>query len=401
MLDSLRQQLHDETELLDTLVDQIPDPIIWKDSDLRLLGCNESMLEEFRAFGLEAPFGDLLSNLEGPSDFIGRMVEIEGMESEVIATGQPILARQAIVPRANGPDRAIIRSFVPLVHKEEVVGVISTMRDVTQFIELERSLAAATRLESIGQLAAGIAHEINTPVQFVSDNTSFLDTSFQDLISAVRGISDIACECNQAEVAAITQETDLDFLVEEIPDAITQSREGLERIAKIVRAMKDFAHPGGDAGPTDINRLVQNVVDVSRNEWKYDADVTLELAEDLPEPLSDGGQIKQVVLNMIVNAAHAIADSERDKGAITVATSSNNGSVFIAVNDNGVGIPDDVKPRIFERFFTTKDVGRGSGQGLAIAYEAVKSHGGKIHFESTVGEGSTFTIELPIKAPQS
>ena len=161
--------------------------------------------------------------------------------------------------------------------------------------------------------------------------------------------------------------------------------------------MKDFAHPGGDAGPTDINRLIRSVVDVSRNEWKYDADMHVELANELPEPHCDGGQIKQVVLNMVVNAAHAIADSDRDRGTITVATSSDAENVYINLSDDGAGIPDDVKQRIFERFFTTKEVGRGSGQGLAIAYDAVRSHDGQIHVESKVGVGTKFIVELPIQ----
>jgi signal transduction histidine kinase len=397
---SLQRQLNDEKELLDTLVDQLPDLITWKDDDLRLIGCNESMGKLFRAAGLQLRIGERLSDHDLPAGLADRTASVEAIERQVIATGQPIVGQQVTVRDPDGTDSTLIRSAVPLVHKGRAVGVITTTRDVTQLIELERSLASATRLESIGQLAAGIAHEINTPVQFVSDNCSFLDDSFADLVAAITRISAVSSESDRIEIDAIRKETDLDFLLEEIPDAVAQSREGLEQIAKIVRAMKDFAHPGGDAGPTDINRLIRSVVDVSRNEWKYDADLELELADDLPEPHSDSGQIKQVVLNMIVNAAHAIADAERGKGTIRVATSSEGGSVFITVGDNGVGIPDEIKPRIFERFFTTKDVGRGSGQGLAIAYDAIKSHGGRIHCDTRVGVGTTFTIELPISGPE-
>jgi signal transduction histidine kinase len=165
--------------------------------------------------------------------------------------------------------------------------------------------------------------------------------------------------------------------------------------------MKDFAHPGGESGPADINRLIKSTVDVSRNEWKYDAEMQLELAEDLAQPHCDAGQLKQVFLNMIVNAAHAIADADRSPGTITVATTSDDDTVTIRIADNGAGMTDEVKSRVFERFFTTKEVGRGSGQGLAIAYDAVHAHGGTIGVDSTVGVGTTFTIQLPIEPGSS
>ncbi len=396
--DELRTRLNDEKDLLGAIISQLPESIGWKDKELRLKGCNPAMAERFADSGMVPPIGHSVSSVVEDGLFADRVATVEALEREVVKSGEPVYGRQMHYVASSGQSRTVIRTIVPLQREGTTIGIVSTARDVTEVIELERSLAAAGRLESIGQLSAGIAHEINTPVQFVSDNASFLDTSFGAIIAAAESLEEIANRADPDAVAAIKKTRDLEFLFEEIPDALVQSREGLDQITKIVRAMKDFAHPGGDFGPADVNRLIASTVDVSRNEWKYDAEMKLDLAEDLPRPECDQSQIKQVILNMIVNAAHAIADRGEDhKGVIAITTSCSDDAVEIKIADTGCGMPPEVMNRMFERFFTTKEVGRGSGQGLAIVHDAVRSHGGEIDVDSTLGEGTTFIITLPIK----
>ncbi|MCK5639307.1 MAG: histidine kinase, partial [Gammaproteobacteria bacterium] len=271
-------------------------------------------------------------------------------------------------------------------------------------------LRQAQKLESIGQLAAGIAHEINTPTQFVNDNTSFLGDAFEDykeLLAAYERIrrsvetGDVSEEMLKT-VDELAEEKDVEFLNDEIPQAIKQSQEGLKRISKIVMAMKEFSHPGADEKtPIDINKAIETTINVSRNEWKYLCDIKTDLAPDLPLVSCLPGEINQVLLNLIVNAAHAIADvvgKSGDMGLIRIATRQDDDWVEIVVSDTGCGIPKEIQERIFDPFFTTKEVGKGSGQGLAIVYSAVvDKHGGSIDVQSEEGKGTTFIIRLPVK----
>jgi PAS domain S-box-containing protein len=271
---------------------------------------------------------------------------------------------------------------------------------------LHTQLLQAHKLESVGQLASGIAHEINTPVQFVSSNLGFLADAFADIRKMVETLVKNNAEkglssdvLNQA-----LETTDWPYLEKEIPTAIHQSQEGLSRVANLVRAMKEFSHPGGkEAKLVDINHLIETTATVARNEWKYGAKLQLDLAPDLPKILCLASEMGQVLLNLLVNAAHAVTEKlgrtpEGNKGLITITTKVDGPSVVIHVADTGCGIPDSDKMKIFEPFFTTKTVGRGTGQGLAIAYDVVtRKHGGTLSFTTAVGEGTTFTIRLPIK----
>ena len=277
--------------------------------------------------------------------------------------------------------------------------------------ELEVALAQATRLESIGRLAAGIAHEINTPVQFVSDNTQFLSESFEDLLAVLRAVPRLVAEsaatgCGNTaaeELRQAVERADLDFLLEEIPKALKDSREGISRVAQIVRAMKDFSHPGSDRVDTDINRSVESTVQVSRNEWKYVADVVLDLDHSIGAIPCFEGEIKQALLNVIVNAAHAIEERRTDDesappGRIEVSTRTDGDSVVVAVSDNGAGMTAETRRQAFDPFFTTKPVGKGTGQGLSLAHTAVVvKHGGRIGVTSRPGHGTTITFHLPCR----
>jgi len=291
----------------------------------------------------------------------------------------------------------------------QVVGVLCTIRDVTERRTMETQLRHAQKLESIGQLAAGIAHEINTPTQYVGDNTRFLQEAFEDLMRVVekhgelvRAVAEGGAAADVAEQArALAEDVDLDYLNQEIPSAIDQSLEGVARVAKIVRAMKEFSHPGGDEKTRlDLNRAIETTITVARNEWKYVAEVETDFDDAISGVACFPGDLNQVVLNIIVNAAHAIAgvvgDGADGKGTIRVTTRRSGQWVEIRISDSGTGIPHDVQPRIFDPFFTTKEVGKGTGQGLALAYSIVtEKHGGTLTFETEAGKGTTFVIRLP------
>ncbi len=281
------------------------------------------------------------------------------------------------------------------------------IRDVTSERMLQAELNQAQKLESIGQLAAGIAHEINTPTQFVSDNTRFLKDSFAELLPVLRALARRKENAGGTDgetpdpLHALLSSVDLEFLMDEIPQAIDEAQQGLQRIAKIVRAMKEFSHPGQeDKTPIDINEAIQTTLTVSRNVWKYVADMDLRLGDNIPLVPALPAELNQVFLNMVVNAAHAIEDKvgkSGEKGTITIETSCDENVVLITIADTGSGIPDAVVHRIFDPFFTTKEVGRGTGQGLAIARSVVQDkHGGTIELETVPGEGTSFTIRLPL-----
>ena len=282
------------------------------------------------------------------------------------------------------------------------------VRDITQRRELETQLRQAHKLEAIGQLSAGIAHEINTPTQFVTDNLTFLRDSWKaahDLIelyrSAIREGAGALPRRTSEGLAEAEERLDLEFILSEAPRAIDQSLDGAQRVAKIVRAMKEFAHPdSAEKTETDLNKAVESTVTVARNEWKYVAELQTELDPSLPRVVCYPGDINQVVLNLVVNAAHAIKEKIKgnEKGLITVCTRSRGDFAEISVTDSGTGIPEAIRGRVFDPFFTTKEVGKGTGQGLSLAHGViVKKHSGRIWFETEIGHGTTFFIQLPIK----
>lgn len=289
----------------------------------------------------------------------------------------------------------------------------AAMRDeMNRRKQLENQLVQAQKLESIGQLAAGVAHEINTPMQYVADNIRFLNESFEGLLKVIAAYTDATSAPDDdglrqrlVDAAAVAADADLAFLRAEVPTALTQSIEGVAHIADIVRAMKGFSHPGSEAKePSDLNNAIESTVVVCRHKWKYVADVQLDLLPGLPKVPCYLGEFNQVILNLIVNAADAIADvvgdgSER-RGSIRIATRRDGEHAVITVVDSGAGIPDEIKNRIFDPFFTTKGVGKGTGQGLAICHNTVVTrHAGAIAVESTPGVGTSFTIRLPLQDP--
>ncbi|MDG1050388.1 MAG: response regulator [Planctomycetota bacterium] len=285
------------------------------------------------------------------------------------------------------------------------------LREATDMLEeTHAQLLLAQKMESIGQLAAGVAHEINTPTQFVGDNTRFLRDTFEQLAPAlgqVRRLLETAiagedCEGEAKAVKELFEEIELDYILEEFPTALDQSIEGLQRVSTIVKAMKEFSHSGSsEMALADLNRSLETTINVASHEWKYVADVEKDFDEDLPDVYCHEGEIAQVLLNMIVNAAHALREELNGeagkRGVIRLSTCRSGKYVEIRVSDTGAGIPEEIRQRIFDPFFTTKAVGEGTGQGLALAHKVVvQEHQGTISVESEVGVGTTFIIRLPL-----
>ena len=274
--------------------------------------------------------------------------------------------------------------------------------DITERRMLESQLLQTQKLEAIGQLAAGIAHEINTPTQYVMNNMWFITEGVENLGQALDACrAAIAGGEGRKALASREEELQIPFYLDELPSAISETMQGLDRISAIVNSVKQFAHPGHDRQEAvDLNELVEKTVNLSRNEWKYVADMAVDLDPHLPRVVCSSQGIGQVLLNLVVTAAHAVMDvpkgTERP-GKITIETRSLGDLVRIRVMDNGSGIPHHARDHVFEPFFTTKPVGKGTGQGLFIAHRVVvKEHGGEIRFETESDQGTTFIISLPV-----
>jgi two-component system, NtrC family, sensor kinase len=312
--------------------------------------------------------------------------------------------------RKDGSRIWIVLSVRAIQENGVVVRYEGMAEDITEHKLLQNQLFQAQKLESIGQLAAGIAHEINTPTQYIGDNARFLKDAFQELkrllasyerLLVAAQSNALSCETVQ-EITSAVEHADAGYILEEIPKAIEQTLEGVTRVSTLVSAMKEFSHPGTkEKTPLDLNRAIGSTITVARNEWKYVADLETEFDPTLPLISCHPGEFNQVILNLIVNAAHAIADvvgegGGRDQGKIKVQTRNCTEWVEIRIQDTGSGIPEEARARIFDPFFTTKDIGKGTGQGLAIARSVVvDKHGGTIHFETEQGKGTTFIIHLP------
>jgi PAS domain S-box-containing protein len=308
-----------------------------------------------------------------------------------------------------GSNERFVKLTISPICEDQGVGYVIMGEDVTDRLILEEELVQAQKLESIGHLAAGIAHEINTPIQFVGDNVRFVSDSFSDIGRLIEQYQKLLAAaksgpCPEALIEtceAANRRADLEYLLAEIPKALEQSAEGVNRVATIVRAMKEFSHPGNtEKAAANLNKAIESTVTVARNEWKYVANLHTGLDPSLPLVPCLVGEFNQVILNMIVNATHAIADAVKgtgEKGTISISTSRAGDFVEVRIADTGTGIPESIRHKIFDPFFTTKDVGRGTGQGLAIARSVVVGkHGGTIAVDSEVGKGTTFLIRLPL-----
>lgn len=301
---------------------------------------------------------------------------------------------------------SILRLSIKVINPNQP-SLILMGEDVTEHYQLQQEIARAQKWEAIGQLAAGIAHEVNTPTQYILDNTQFAIEGFKEVAGLIGMHQSLVKLTPQDEgfnetldlIRQIQNQPNVMYVLEEIPKALHQSSEGLTRVSNIVRAMKEFAHPDlKETTLTDVNQCIHTTIEIARNEWKYVADIELDLHSDLPLLNCFRSDLNQVLLNLLINAAHAIADRpDRQRGRITISTRCLSNVIEISVADTGTGIPTTVQDKIFDPFFTTKAVGRGTGQGLSIVKTAVvKKHGGSISFNSQEGVGTTFKVSLPL-----
>ncbi len=314
---------------------------------------------------------------------------------------------------SDGTGREIRLTISPVssLQEDAVTGLGFVMSDVTQEKVAEIQSRHSQKLQAIGQLAAGIAHEINTPTQYIGNNLQFLQNGFQDLLGMLDLARQLIRSCGESsqarqanlEIRAREEQIDMEFLLAELPAAIDGSLKGIERISKIVNAMKEFSHPGTrEKIYTNLNHAIENTLEVTRNEWKYEAEIVTALDPDLPLVPCLVDEFNQVILNLVTNAVDAIREAHareqhREKGVIKISTALEGALVCVRVADNGTGIQEQFRDRIFEPFFTTKEVGKGTGQGLPISYDViVNKHGGTITFESQAGKGCTFIIHLPL-----
>lgn len=402
-------ELSEAQEFLRKVVDSVPNLIFVKDAHGRYKLANKAVAE-FHGTTIDKLIGKTFANFSAEKHVIKNIIDDE---SSLIGNLTEAVSREEKFTDAHGNSRWMHAVKVPMeISGDNSRYILGIVTDLTERKELENRLRHSQKMESIGQLAAGIAHEINTPTQYVSDNTLFVRDSFADIRELLKKYNELL---NLAKVTNLDrklvieienkiEKCDLDFLMEEVPNAVEQSLEGVSRIAKIVQSMRTFAHPGAmEKQPTDINKAIESTVLVAHNEWKYVAE--LETAYDTSLPLVPCllDEFNRVILNMVINATHSIAEvvgkDPRSRGKISITTRRIGDEwAEIQISDTGAGIPAEVQNRIFDPFFTTKEVGKGTGQGLAISHNViVEKHGGEITFETERGFGTTFSIRLPLK----
>lgn len=384
------------------ILDSISSILITLSSDGKAMRINKAASKLFNLpeegwFGLSIE--DIFKNTE--------VKKIKNGILECISSKKPVSLEDLRYLRGDGKVGYLSMDIFPSFNeRHEVSYVIVTGSDITSQKILMSHVLQSQKLEAIGQLAAGIAHEINTPVQYIGDNLRFIRSAMENILSIIKAYQEVLWAEDldpkvQEEMKRKESDLDISYLLDELPMAVAQSLEGVERISKIVLSIKNFAHPGvQEKVQFDLNNAIESTVNVCRNTWKYVADMELKLDPNLPPIYGYPGELNQVILNLILNAVHAIEEkvvSRGEKGKITVETKLEPGFVLISVTDTGTGIPVEIRDKIFDPFFTTKAPGKGTGQGLAIAYRyVVDLHKGQIFFTSEVGIGTTFYVRLPI-----
>jgi two-component system, NtrC family, sensor kinase len=395
---NLEDALAHERNVLRTMIDLIPAFIYAKDANSRFTACNKLVADRMGV----TPEGAIGKT---DFDFFPREMAEKFFSDEqaLLQSGKPLIdCEEVALDKVSGTNRLILTSKVPLRDSNgNVSGIVGTGVDITERMAAEERLASSDRLESIGRLAAGVAHEINTPIQYLNDSVTFIREGVEDLLGYIDKLHAAMPDKAPQDAAAKTDEQDdVEYLREELPPALSRVADGLTRIAEIVRSMKHFSHAGQDEkGDVDLNTAIASTLVIARSEYKDCADLETDYGT-LPLVTCHGGQINQVVLNMVVNSAHAIADrvrKEGGRGKISIRTAVEGEQVVISIADTGGGIPENIRARIFDPFFTTKEVGRGTGQGLSISRNViVKGHGGGLDFVTEMGKGTTFYVRLPV-----
>ena len=370
------QELARERELLSSVIENVPHSVFWKDGDGSYQGVNSSFLD---LVGLSR--SDVLGKREADLELNAKW---GGKEPQ----GELLVESKA-------GERSLLANTVCLKDAHGKEGSVSILADITEFKTLERQLHQAGKLESIGQLAAGVAHEINTPMQYIGDNLHFMQRAFDMLMDLATKVEK-ACDdqsLNIDRAASWLKDSRLEMVRDKTPRALANARDGVDVVSKIIRSMKVYSHPGGEKTKVDINEALSHVVALSRNEWKYHADLETDFVDNAYS-FCEIATLNQVFVNLIVNAAQAIAEQNKH-GKIVVRTRVHPRTIAIEIEDDGPGIPESIQSRIFDPFFTTKEIGKGTGQGLSIARRIIEQSDGKIDFVSTPGVGTTFRLELP------
>lgn len=391
------------------VVDSVPNLIFVKDESSRYKLANKAVAD-FHGTTTEELIGKGFANFSSNKDEAASVIDDD---VKLLKNPTEKISREQQFTDADGNSRWLHIVKVPMeISGDDSRYILGIVTDLTERKELENRLRHSQKMESIGQLAAGIAHEINTPTQYVNDNTLFVRDSFSDIKDLLGKFNELLNVAKVggldkklvAEIESKIDRCDLDFLTEEIPNAVEQSLEGVSRISKIVQSMRTFAHPGAmEKQPTDINKAIESTILVAHNEWKYVAELETFYDATLPLVPCQRDEFNRVILNMIINATHSIAEvvgkDPRVRGKISVRTKRVGDKwAEIQISDTGTGIPPEVQNRIFDPFFTTKEVGKGTGQGLAISHNViVEKHGGQITFETECSYGTTFYIRLPLK----
>ncbi|MHC1781993.1 MAG: PAS domain S-box protein [Anaerolineaceae bacterium] len=420
LIDARRQKIQDllarEKEFLSITLMSIGDAII-RINQHGIIGLFNKNAEDITEYSATDALGKPLEQVfklldydtnEPMKDTIERLFVLDKMEKS-----NPNYRVPTLVTRL-GKRLLVSGTISPLLMSGEgTAGYVLAFHDVSEKYKIETQTALSQKMEAIGQLAAGIAHEINTPIQYIGDNINFLQRTFSRFSEILNSYHE--CLLNHvgksvaaeeiAEMEKLFQEKKIQKYLSEVPAAIQESQDGIDRVRKIVVAIREFSHASDqEMKLADINRAILTTITISRNEWKYVADVETDLDPELPHVFCQVDEINQVVLNMIVNASQAIQsvlkNNPEEKGKIQISTRSDLSKVYISISDTGTGIPESIRERIFDPFFTTKDIGKGTGQGLSLAHNIiVTKHHGRIDVTSEPGKGTTFTIELQIENP--
>lgn len=409
----------DTEERLRIILDAIQAGVLLIDEQTHvIMDANPSALSMFGA-GKEAVVGSVCHRFISPAECgrcpvsdLGQTVDnSERLMRKANGEFMPVL--KTVVPVVLSGRRYLLESFVDITQRKQAENELAIHRErleelarerSEQLLEAQRQVLQGEKLASVGRLAAGVAHEINTPIQYVGDNLRAISDFFVDVEAVVtkyREIVGLVKQAGRAEelaqkAEAVEREHDLDFILTDAPKAVNQALDGVQRVAKIVRAMKDFSHVKSAASSgVDLNRCLESTLTVARNEYKYHADVKTDFG-DLPLVECYPSELNQVFLNLLINAAHAIEDTGQ-RGLISVSTRVDGEWVEVVIADTGKGIPEDIRDKVYDPFFTTKEVGKGTGQGLYIARQIViVKHGGTLEFESEIGKGTTFRIRIPV-----
>jgi PAS domain S-box-containing protein len=410
---AVQQLLAAEREILFTALMSIAEGVIAVDKE-GFINLFNPAAEKITGFpsdeAIEQPIQSVFqlcdSNTQEPiQDILSSLLEMDRMQQEAGNYRAPTLITRT-------GSRVLVSGSISALRstKDEVSGYVIVFQDITEKYRVESQTVLSQKMEAIGQLAAGIAHEINTPIQYIGDNLKFLNKAFSKYTEMLDVYNQVLEDHRERQVAAddfsqidaIRRQKKIAHYGNEIPAAIQEALDGTERVRKIVLAMREFSHPSEkEKKLADINHGIETTIAISRNEWKYCAEMQTDLDPELPPVNCQIDEINQVILNMIVNAAQAIQEKIQvgsgQKEVISISTRLEQNQALIIVRDTGPGIPEPIRERIFDPFFTTKGIGKGTGQGLSLAHNIiVKKHQGKISVESEVGRGTAFTIALPL-----